>query len=91
MKTKAFKFLIPMIAIGFAIASAFATNSTKDDFFAPEIGYVQTSEPCDTPVNCSNTQTPYLCTVLVNGQEKQAFGKINPQATSCIKKLYRPM
>lgn len=58
MKTKAIKFVIPALAIVFAIAtSAFTSlNTTEDKDATTIIGYVHTPDPCtQVRVDCSPT------------------------------------
>ena len=90
MKTSKFKFLVPMIAIIFAITTAFST-SVKSDYNAEALslttGYVDAPAPCMIPVTCA-TEGSQICTNGLNGP--QAFGKISPSATTCSRILYRP-
>lgn len=93
METLKQKWLLPLIAFVVAIGGAFASNhfATVEDAVASEWGYYQTHAPCDTRIMCDNTPTGVLCTVNLGGEEVQAFGKINPNATTCSKVLYQPI
>ena len=87
MKNSKRKLILPALVVGMGIFGAFVSTAHTADTFAPEIGYVENDEPCDTPVNCDTTGGE-LCTVQINGQTVQAFGKLTP-ASDCNRTLYR--
>ena len=88
MKTRILKTVLPVAAIMFAIAGAFASQTSGKEVLAVQTGYIDAPTPCSEAVTC-NTNVGPLCTLLVNGIQRQAYGKINPQDSNCTKVLYR--
>ncbi|MFI1770565.1 DUF6520 family protein [Thalassobellus citreus] len=87
MKTFKFKLLIPVVAIIFALTSAFATSTNTDvDALAVVDGYIDAPVPCTERINCSPTGN-ILCT---NAQGQQAYGKFYPNQTSCPRVVFKP-
>ena len=87
MKTIKFKLLIPVMAIIFALTSAFTTSesSNVDVLFIP--GYIDNPTPCEQSVACQVTGSQ-VCT---NGEfGPQVFGKFNPNDTTCPREVYKP-
>ena len=77
--------MLPIVAVGFAIAGAFASTSRgPTDAFAPKTGYIDAPQPCSIPVQCSTTG---IVDCTLNGQ--QAFG-MNLNGTRCDVVLKRP-
>ncbi|MGM0932683.1 MAG: DUF6520 family protein [Bacteroidota bacterium] len=89
MKNVKRKLMMPLMVMAFAIAGAFVTNARSANAFAPEIGYAEDLVPCDTPVECSTIPSEELCSIRINGQDVQAFGKDDPEDTNCENVLYR--
>ncbi len=91
MKRSNFKFLIPALAIIFALASAFTTSASSNvDAFSTIDGYIDNPVPCQQRVECSVTPKPFLCTTVnTQGQTVQAFAKFNPQDTTCPRLVYK--
>ncbi|TXD81185.1 hypothetical protein ESY86_18605 [Subsaximicrobium wynnwilliamsii] len=88
MKTRKIQFLMPVLAIVFAMTSAFSTSGNKGEAALSVIaGYIDSPSPCMVPVTCSTIIGP-ICTNGLNGP--QAFGKSNPNATICPLTVYRP-
>lgn len=89
MKTKNVKMMMmPAFAIVFAIVSAFATDEKGNEKQAAIVpGYIDAPSPCTLEVQCSTIEGP-ICT---NEDGQQAFGKLNPNSTTCPIVLYRPM
>lgn len=87
MKTLKFKFFVPVLAVAFAVTSAFTTSaSSKVDAFAPIAGYIDSPAPCMTPpVNCSTTGF----VTCKNAQGQQVFGKEHPLATTCPRLVFK--
>lgn len=84
MKTSKLNFLIPILAILFAVTSAFTVSTSTD---AEDMTvYINTPEPCteiSEQVNCA-PQGNQACTY----QGLNVFDKLTP--TICSKPLYRP-
>ncbi|WP_435138481.1 DUF6520 family protein [Formosa sp. A9] len=88
MKTLKFKFIVPVLAVAFAISSAFATASGSSVSEVNAIsGYIDAPEPCQQAINCSLTPGP-VCTNGMFGA--QVFGKHNPSDTTCPRVVYQP-
>lgn len=79
------KMLLPIFVIAMAITGAFMTSAKAEVTSTLKKGYVDAPEPCTVEVNC-DTQGTILCTDQMG---LQAFGKINPNDTSCPQILYR--
>ncbi|WP_067151802.1 DUF6520 family protein [Pseudotamlana agarivorans] len=90
MKTIKFKLLIPVVAIVFAVTSAFTTSaSSKVDAVTAINGYIDHETPCEMAVACSLAPGP-VCT---NGNDPfapQVYGKWNPSDTTCPREVYLP-
>ncbi|WP_142784074.1 DUF6520 family protein [Changchengzhania lutea] len=87
MKTFKFKLLIPVVAIIFALTSAFATSTSSNVAnLAIVDGYIDSPAPCTQKVDCS-PDGEILCT---NAQGQQAFGKMFPSQTTCPLVVFRP-
>lgn len=84
MKTLKNNFLMPIVAVIFAItASAFtATSSLKT---VDNIGYLNTTVPCSVAIECAPSGND-LCEQ--GGQ--QAYGKFVESQTTCPRLMYRP-
>jgi len=83
------KRILPVAVIMLAIGGAFASQSSKNVAFASKTGYIDSPSPCSVAVSC-NTNVGAICSQLdANGNEQQAFGKVNPQDASCAQVLYR--
>lgn len=88
MKTSILKKILPIAVIMLAIAGAFASQPSNNRVLAPKLGYIDSATPCSVEVSC-NTTVGEICTQEVNSEEKQAFGKVNPNDASCAQVLYR--
>ena len=88
MKKRILNLILPMAAIMFAVAGAFASHTSSKGILAPQTGYIDSLSPCSVAVSSNNSFGP-ICTALVNGVQRQAYGKINPQDATCAKVLYR--
>lgn len=87
MKTFKFKLLIPVVAILFAVTSAFTTSAISNvDVLAVNDGYLITSSPCSQPISCAPSGNE-LCK---NAQGVQAFGKYVESQTTCPRVMYKP-
>lgn len=87
MKTK-LKIFAPVFAMVFAIASAFATTTTSNTSGSATVpGYIDAPEPCSVKVDCSDQGT----TICTDQLGREAFGKINPNDTTCPVELFRIM
>lgn len=76
---------MPVLVMALAITGAFITNAKAEVSSNLKKGYVDSPEPCTIEVNCSTIgQLP--CTDTMN---HQAFGKINPDDTTCPQELFR--
>lgn len=73
-----------------AIAGAFASQSQSSQAgsLAFQTGWIDTPSPCSIPVECDTT-IGEVCTMLHQGQVRQAYGKLNPSATTCASVLYK--
>jgi len=87
MKTIKFKFLAPILAIAFAVTSAFSTTTeTEEGVSLPIDGYVDYITPCMTPpVECL-TEAAFLCT---NNLNQQVYGKWNELDTTCPRVVFK--
>lgn len=78
MKTRILKPLLPLVAVVFAVAGAFAANvSTATSALPPVVGYVSLPGqlPCSTQVPCQ-TETAPICRIQhTNGLWYDAFEK----------------
>ena len=79
--------LIPVVAIIFALTSAFATSTSSNVAdLAIVDGYIDAPVPCTQRIDCS----PTGLTVCTNAQGQQAYGKMFPSQTSCPKVVFKP-
>lgn len=86
MKSLKSKLLIPVIAIVFAITSAFTTSASNDVDALSIPGYIDAPVPCQQPVDCQIAGSQ-VCT---NGQfGPQVYGKHNPGDTTCPRVVYK--
>tara|TARA_R110000796_G_scaffold80122_1_gene177406 strand:+ start:571 stop:834 length:264 start_codon:yes stop_codon:yes gene_type:complete len=86
MKSLKFKLLIPVVAIIFAVTSAFTTSaSTNVDAFSIP-GYIDSPVPCQQPISCQVSGTQ-LCTNGLFGP--QVYGKNDPNDTTCPRVVYK--
>lgn len=86
MKTSKMKFFIPILAVVFAVTSAFSTSGTSDLEASASInGYIDAPAPCMTPIVCSPVGSQ-ICTTT-SGQ--QAFGKLSPNSPTCLRVVYK--
>ncbi|MFC4218970.1 DUF6520 family protein [Flagellimonas marina] len=85
MKNHKLKFLIPVLAIIFAVASAFTTSARAEvDDSASMIGYINSPSPCTAvSVDCTPIENNNLCTY----QGQFVYDKLTP--TICNQPLYR--
>lgn len=94
MKTNFKQALMPLAVVVLGVVGAFATNAKKQNQQVKtiETGYVTTnpSQPCNLAIECSNINGP-VCTIMLDGVQHQAFGKLNPADVSCAKVLYRAL
>lgn len=88
MKTKIFKISMPIAIFALAIAGAFASQKSDSKTVAPQTGWIDAPSPCKIQVSCSDVLGP-VCTMFHQGQNKQAYGKVNPSDATCAKVLYR--
>lgn len=88
MKTKFLKIGMPIAIFALAIMGAYASQKSESESFAPQVGWIDSPSPCSIEVECSTDFGP-VCTMLHDGQIKQAFGKDNPKDATCSKELYR--
>lgn len=79
---------MPIAVFAFAIAGAFASQTVESESMAPKTGWIDTPSPCKIKVNCSDQLGP-VCTMFYQGEERQAYGKVNPLDLTCSKILYR--
>ncbi|GAA3573404.1 DUF6520 family protein [Snuella lapsa] len=87
MKTFKSKLLIPVVAILFALTSAFSTSaSSKAVSMATIDGYTDAPVPCTERIDCSPTGD-LVCT---NAQGQQAYAKQFPGQTTCPLIVYKP-
>jgi len=77
--------MLPVMAIAFAVAGAFASNAMERDQSTQKTGYIDAPRPCSVQVKCA-TSGNILCT---NQAGQQAYGKINPNDTTCPQELFR--
>jgi len=84
------KFSMQIAAGMLAVAGAFASQSpsSQNGSLALQTGYIDTPSPCSIPVQCDNSFGE-VCTMLHQGQVRQAYGKLNPSATTCASVLYK--
>jgi hypothetical protein len=88
MKTKFLKIGMPIAIFALAIMGAYASQKTESESFVPQVGWIDSPSPCSIAVECSTDFGP-VCTMLHDGQIKQAFGKENLNDATCSKELYR--
>lgn len=87
MKTFKFNFLIAVVAILFAVTSAFTISASSNvEAVAPNDGYLITASPCSQPISCAPSGDE-LCE---NAQGIQAFGKYDETQTTCPRVMYKP-
>ncbi len=90
MKRSNFKFLIPALAIVFALATAFTTSASSNvEAFSNIDGYIDNPVPCQIKVECSINPGPICTAVNDQGQTVQVFGKFNPLDTTCPRFVYK--
>jgi hypothetical protein len=89
MKTNFFKTSLSIAVFAIAILGAFASQKSSSKVLAPETGWIDTPAPCQEKADCSNVSSPFVCTVLHEGELKQAYGKDAPEDATCAKILYR--
>ncbi|MCC4214234.1 DUF6520 family protein [Leeuwenhoekiella parthenopeia] len=89
MKNVQRKLILPALVMGLGVFGAFVSTAHTAATFAPEIGYVENDQPCDTPVSC-DTSGEELCTLVINDQEQIARGKLTP-VSDCTVPLFRPV
>ena len=82
------KFSIPVATVLLAITGAFASQSSVTQPTSLQKGWIDAETPCSIEVAC-RTEVGPVCTMLHNGQIKQAFGKNNPKDATCPKTLYK--
>ncbi len=82
--------LIPLGVMVLSAVAAFATQQTSDSSLAPEYGYISTNPnvPCSEAIEC-DSQFGLTCTVLVDGVQHTAYGKVNPTDSWCAKPLFQ--
>ncbi|WP_203296552.1 DUF6520 family protein [Luteirhabdus pelagi] len=85
MKTRKLKFMIPLLAIVFAVTSAFTTADTSKVESASILGYLDAPSPCMQSVSCLPSGT-VVCT---NARGAQAYGKFHPNDTTCPREVYK--
>ncbi|MGC1632897.1 MAG: DUF6520 family protein [Gelidibacter sp.] len=84
MKTLKNKFLMPVMAVIFAItASAF--TATSDTEAVENTGYLNTNAPCSVPITCAPSGQD-----LCEQGSQQAYGKFIETQTTCPRVMYRP-
>lgn len=79
---------MPIAVVLLAITGAFASQSSQSGPKALQTGWIDTPSPCQIAVSCNNSLGP-VCTMLHQGQIKQAYGKVNPNDATCAKVLFR--
>lgn len=82
------KLSMPIAVFLLAIGGAFASQTTEENAMPLQIGWIDTPSPCTIPASC-RTETGPVCTLLHQGQTRQAFGKVNPNDATCAKVLYK--
>ena len=81
------KMLLSVILFTAAVASAFTTTASKNAKAVATVpGYIKQGPTCVFKNNCSNVQTPVLCTETQTGGA-QIFGMTD--ATHCAVQLWR--
>lgn len=85
MNTLKKKILLPVMVMALAVTGAFITNAQAEEKSSLKTGYIDAPEPCTVEVEC-DTEGTVLCTDQMGNQ---AFGKINPNDTSCPQELFR--
>lgn len=88
MKTLKRKVILPIMVMGLGVFGAFVGTAHTSNAFSPQTGYVETDEPCDTPVSC-DTSGNEACTLVINGDVQEAMGKLSP-TSDCYIPLFRP-
>lgn len=88
MRTKFLKFGLPLAVFALAIIGAFASQKVDNKVLAPETGWINYPTPCNVSVSC-RTEIGPVCTMFHLGQERQAYGKVNPNDLTCSKVLYK--
>ena len=82
------KFSMPIAVVLLAITGAFASQSSGTSPTALQTGWIDTPSPCQIAVSCRTELGP-VCTMFHQGQNRQAFGKVNPNDATCAKVLYK--
>jgi hypothetical protein len=82
------KFSIPVAVILLAITGAFASQSSAAKPVALQTGWIDSPSPCQIQVSC-RTEVGPVCTMFYQGQNRQAYGKVNPTDATCPKTLYK--
>jgi hypothetical protein len=89
MKTNFLKTSLSIAIFAFAILGALASQKVSSTALLPETGWVDTPAPCQVGVQCSDVTQPFVCTMIHEGQLKQAYGKDQPSDLTCAKILFR--
>ncbi|EAQ47924.1 MULTISPECIES: DUF6520 family protein [Leeuwenhoekiella] len=89
MKNAQRKLILPALVMGLGVFGAFVSTAHTAASFAPQTGYVENNQPCDTPVSC-DTDGEVMCTLIINGEEQIARGKLTP-VSDCTVPLFRPV
>lgn len=87
MKTLKRNLILPLMVMAFGITGAFVTNAMESTQSTQKTGYIDAPRPCEIPVECSTIGEEF-CT---NEAGLQAFGKVNPNDTTCPQELFRLM
>ncbi|MEL1240357.1 DUF6520 family protein [Flavobacterium flavipallidum] len=86
MKTKKFNFVIPMMAIVFAVGSAFAFNAKPEkSTFVDVNGYIPGASCEETEVVCQTQNNGIFCT---DASANELY-ELNAAGTACPNHLYR--
>lgn len=88
MKTKFLKIGMPIAVFALAIAGAFASQKLDNKAATSQLGWIDSPSPCTIQVACSDVVGP-VCTMFHQGQNKQAYGKVNPTDLTCSRILYK--
>lgn len=86
MKTRKIKLFIPVLAVMFAVTSAFSTsaNSNAEDSTTLD-GYIDAPTPCMIAISC----LPAGSQVCKTQSGEQVFGKFNTEDTTCLREVYK--
>lgn len=87
MKNFFFKIVIPSAAILLAIGGSFTTHASQKKATVPVPGYFTPlgsggGPACQLSITCTTIPGP-LCTVIFQGRNYAALGKVNPSDTTC--------